>query len=103
MSDMQIPGLSVWPTELLGELCDIVIGRTPSRNRPELWRGEHPWLSIADMNQGKFIRTTKERISSLGVTESGSRLIRCGTVLLSFKLSIGKVAVTDIDSYTNEA
>lgn len=103
MSDLSMPGLDVWPTERLGELCDILIGRTPSRNRPELWNGEHPWLSIADMNQGRRIRTTKEKITTLGVSESGSRLIPTGTVLLSFKLSIGKVAVADIDTYTNEA
>lgn len=103
MSDLSMPGLDVWPTERLGELCDIVIGRTPSRNRPELWSGEHPWLSIADMNQGRRICTTKEKITTLGVSESGSRLIPTGTVLLSFKLSIGKVAVADIDTYTNEA
>src|SRR5580692_1317088 len=93
----------LWATQPLGTLCDITIGRTPSRNRPELWGGEHPWLSIADMNQGSLIRATKEKITGLGVSESGSRLIPKGTVLLSFKLSIGKVAVTDIDIFTNEA
>lgn len=103
MSDVQIPGHDVWPTESLGGLCDIVIGRTPSRNRPELWDGDYPWLSIADMNQGRLIRTTKEKITSLGVSESGSRLIPAGTVLLSFKLSIGKVSVAEIDTFTNEA
>jgi type I restriction enzyme, S subunit len=102
MSELQLPKTK-WPTAPLDDLCDIVIGRTPSRNRPEFWGGEHPWLSIADMNQGRQIRITKERITALGVTESGSRLIRNGTVLLSFKLSIGKVAVADIDTYTNEA
>ena len=103
MSDLSIPGLDVWPTEPLGDLCDIVIGRTPSRNRPEYWGGDFSWLSIADMNQGRWIRTTKEKITSAGVKESRSRLISKGTVLLSFKLSIGKVAVADIDTYTNEA
>jgi type I restriction enzyme, S subunit len=103
MSELSIPGVDVWPTAPLGDLCDIVIGRTPSRNRPELWGGDRPWLSIADMNQGRRIRTTKERITAQGVTESGSRLIPIGTVLLSFKLSIGKVAVSEIDTYTNEA
>lgn len=103
MSELSIPGLDVWPTEPLGDLCDIVIGRTPSRNRPEYWGGDFPWLSIADMNQGRWIQNTKEKITSAGVKESRSRLISKGTVLLSFKLSIGKVAVADIDTYTNEA
>lgn len=102
MSELQLLKTN-WPTAPLGDLCDIVIGRTPSRNRPEFWGGKHPWLSIGDMNQGREIRTTKEKITQLGVSESGSRLIPTGTVLLSFKLSIGKVAVTNIDTYTNEA
>jgi type I restriction enzyme S subunit len=92
-----------WSTESLGDLCEIIIGRTPSRNRPEFWGGEHPWLSIADMNQGRLISITKEKITTEGAKESGSRLIPTGTVLLSFKLSIGKVAVADIATYTNEA
>lgn len=92
-----------WSTAPLGAICDIAIGRTPSRNQPEYWGGEHPWLSIADMNQGPLVYSTKERITSKGVSESGSRLVRRGTVLLSFKLSIGKVAVAGIDTYTNEA
>jgi type I restriction enzyme S subunit len=103
MSDLRTRHREAWPTEPLGNLCDIIIGRTPSRDQPTFWDGEHPWLSIADMNQGPLIRKTKERITTLGVIESGSRLIPQGTVLLSFKLSIGKVAVSDIDLYTNEA
>lgn len=94
---------TAWPTEPLGDLCDIVIGRTPSRNQPEFWDGEQPWLSIADMNQGRLIEKTKERITSVGVSESRSRLIPKGTVLLSFKLSIGKVSIAGVDLYTNEA
>jgi type I restriction enzyme S subunit len=103
MTEIQKAPFGAWPTEPLGVLCEIIIGRTPSRNRPELWGDEHAWLSIADMTRGSRIRTTKEKITTLGVKESGSRLVPRGTVLLSFKLSIGKVAVSDIDIYTNEA
>ncbi len=103
MNNLKEVRRDVWPTAQLGALCDIIIGRTPSRRRPDFWGGEHAWLSIADMNQGPVIRATKEKITTLGVSESGGRLIPSGTVLLSFKLSIGKVAVSAISAYTNEA
>src|SRR5689334_3294562 len=93
-----------WQTAELESLCEITIGRTPSRSRLDYWNsGSHPWLSIADMNQGRFIRTTKEKITDSAVNESGCRQVSPGTLLLSFKLSIGKVSVSDIPLYTNEA
>ena len=90
-----------WPTAKLGNLCDITVGRTPARNNPAYWGPGEPWLSIADMNQGLVIRETKEQITPTAA-KSGKQ-VREGTVLLSFKLSIGKVAVAGRDLYTNEA
>jgi len=55
------------------------------------------------MNQGREVVDTKESITELGARESGSRLIEPGTILLSFKLSIGKVSINRIPLYTNEA
>jgi len=54
-ADLDLPK-GKWPFAPLGEVCDIIIGRTPSRSRPEFWRGALPWLSIADMNQGREVR-----------------------------------------------
>lgn len=103
MSDPKILGKDYWRSEPLGNLCNITIGRTPSRSRPQFWNGKHHWLSIADMNQGRRILSTKEKITSIGAEESGSRLILKGTLVMSFKLSIGKVSITDVDTFTNEA
>lgn len=88
-------------TTALGELCEINVGRTPARAEPSFWGDGHPWLSIADMNQGSTITRTKEHITDLA-TRSG-RIVRPGTVLLSFKLSIGKVGISAVPLYTNEA
>lgn len=90
-----------WPVGSLDELCQINVGRTPARANPEFWGSGEPWLSIADMNQGGVIRSTKEQITS--VAAASGRQVQPGTVLLSFKLSIGKVAVAGIPLYTNEA
>lgn len=85
----------------LGDVCDIIIGRTPARKDPSFWGGELPWLSIADMNQGRNITQTKEKITNAGTGKG--KIILPGTVLLSFKLSIGKVGINTIPLYTNEA
>jgi len=92
-----------WPMAPLSELCEINIGRTPPRDRPDCWGPGSPWLTIADMNQGRDLETTKETITDLAVREFNCRAAPAGTVLLSFKLSIGKVGIARIPLHTNEA
>lgn len=93
---------SKWPLVKLGEVCDIKIGGTPSRNNAEYFGGENLWVSISEMN-GQVIYDTKEKITDKGVKNSNVKLIPKRTTLLSFKLSIGKTAVAGKDLYTNEA
>ena len=90
-------------TVSLQEICDIQIGKTPSRSVPAYWGGELPWVTISDFAAGRIVTTTKERITEIGVTKSGSRRIPPGTLLLSFKLSLGKRAISGCDLFTNEA
>lgn len=92
-----------WPMVRLGEVCEISIGKTPARKNPEYWGEGHPWLSIRDMNQGPSLSDTAEQITDLAVRETSPRLCEPGTVLFSFKLSIGKVGIAEIPLYTNEA
>ena len=86
----------------LDKLCDIVIGRTPSRSNKAYWGKGRTWVSISDLKT-KYITETKEEITRLGIEKSRSKLISQGTLLLSFKLSIGKLAFAGRDLYTNEA
>jgi restriction endonuclease S subunit len=87
----------------LGDVCDIQIGRTPPRAEPRYWGVGYPWLSIADMSQGKDIVTTKESITDAAVSSRNCQLIPAGTVVFSFKLSVGKVGILRKDMFTNEA
>lgn len=88
----------------LKDICTIQIGKTPSRHENDYWRdGTHAWLSIADMNQGRYLTKTKECITDLGVNASNIKLIPKNTLVLSYKLSIGKVGITQKPMYTNEA
>ena len=90
-------------TAPLQQICDIQIGKTPSRSVPEYWGGELPWATISDFSAGRVVTTTKERITQIGAAKSRSKRIPRGTLLLSFKLSLGKRTISGCDLFTNEA
>ena len=89
----------------LSDLFELQMGKTPSRDNPEYWsQPEFPWISIADLsNADKYIYDTKESLSRQAVEESGIKIIPAQTVIMSFKLSIGKVSITPVPMYSNEA
>ena len=89
----------------LKEIFDLQMGKTPTRNNDTYWNTkDYKWISIADLTSSdKYINDTKEHISKLAVLESGIKLIPANTVVMSFKLSIGKTAILYEDMYSNEA
>ncbi len=89
----------------LEELFDLQMGKTPSRNNPDYWdSNDHKWISISDLSKcGKYISDTKEYLSDKAVVDSGISQIPANTVIMSFKLSIGKTAITAEPMYSNEA
>ncbi len=97
----RLPGFKgEWVVKRLGEICEIGIGQTPSRLDDRMWGIGHPWLSIADL-QRKVVAESKEQ-----VTESAAalmKIVRKGTLLMSFKLSIGRLCFAGCDLFTNEA
>lgn len=96
-----------WKYKKLGEVCEIGIGRTPSRSDMSLWdknkQTHNYWVSIADMGAADngYITDTKEYISDKAA--DNIQIIPKGTLLLSFKLTLGKTAIAGMDLYTNEA
>ena len=89
----------------LKDIFDLQMGKTPSRNNIEYWNtNDYKWVSIADLTKtDKYIYDTKEYLSKKAVNESGIKIIPANTVIMSFKLSIGKTAITAEDMYSNEA
>ena len=94
-----------WQSVLFGDIADFSGGRTPARREAGFWNtGDYRWVSIADMEDGQTVHTTKETVSE----SARSAVFRCdpqpqGTILLSFKLTIGKIARLGIPAYHNEA
>ena len=95
-----------WSEDYISEYFDFSIGGTPSRNNELYWDANQTtsniWVSIRDLKD-KFISDSAERISDLGVSKSNVKLLPKNTVLMSFKLSIGRLAISMTPLYTNEA
>ena len=87
----------------MSEVFDLQMGKTPSRDNLRYWNGTETWVSISDMGVSKYIDSSKEQITTQAVQESGIKMVPKGCVIMSFKLSVGKTAISNKDLYTNEA
>ena len=87
----------------LGDVCDLMIGGTPRRDTDKYWKdGTNIWVSISEINNNIII-DSKEKITDEGVNSSNVKLVKKDSVLMSFKMSLGKKAIAGTDLYTNEA
>lgn len=93
---------SNWQTKRLGELCNIQIGKTPPRRVTQYWGEGQPWVKVSELN-GQEITKTEEEITDIAVKNLYCKKVPKGSVLYSFKLSIGKLGIAGVDLYTNEA
>ena len=84
----------------MGEICEIGMGRTPSRLNSAFWGRGYVWLSIADL-RSKVVANSKEQVTELAASTMAT--IPKGTLLMSFKLSIGRLCFAGCDLFTNEA
>ncbi len=97
----RLPGFKgKWEVKRLGEICEIAMGRTPPRLNQAFWGHGYKWLSIADL-QSKVVSDSKEEITELAA--STMTIIPKGTLLMSFKLSLGRLCFAGCDLFTNEA
>lgn len=92
-----------WIAHRFDEVFDLQMGKTPARDNPSYWGEGNVWVSIADMKDVKYISSSKEQITDIAVSESGIKMVKKGTTIMSFKLSIGKAAIANTDLFTNEA
>lgn len=106
LQDTNIPWIGKipvhWQMRKLKDIATVSIGWTPSTSNQEYFEGENVWVTIADMNK-KYITRSKAQISDIAVLDAGIKKVPKGSLLYSFKLSVGKVAFAGTDLYTNEA
>ena len=94
-----------WKWCRFGTIVKMRIGKTPPRGELIYWsNGTHNWVSISDMVEEGIVKAVKERVSDIAVNE----IFKCypspkGSLLMSFKLTVGRTSILGIDAYHNEA
>lgn len=87
----------------LGDICEIVSGSTPKTSIPEYWDGDKKWITPAEINEESYIITDSARkLTELGVKKTGLSPFPEGTVILSSRAPIGKVAIAGCEMYCNQ-
>lgn len=87
----------------LGEICEIVSGSTPKTGIPEYWDGDIKWITPAEISDESYIVEDSARhITILGVQKTGLTPFPKGTVILSSRAPIGKVAIAGCEMYCNQ-
>ena len=94
-----------WEWIRFKDLVDYSMGKTPPRKETEYWsNGTFPWVSIADLVADGTVTATKECVNSFAAENTfKGKISKAGTLLMSFKLTVGKVSILGIDAFHNEA
>lgn len=107
--DHPFPVPKHWKWVRLGDISDFRIGRTPSTRNHNFWTTTDDekgifWISISDMDRRSRVTATKRCITALAAEEAfGAPPVMVGALLVAFKLSIGKTAISGVEGYHNEA
>nr|WP_290701173.1 restriction endonuclease subunit S [Halomonas sp. UBA3074] len=100
MTDRALP--QQWlSTPLENVILQITGGGTPSKSKPEYYRGDIPWMSVKDMNK-HVLDDTIDHISSEAVENSSTNIIPAGTPIIATRMSLGKIVVAHFDSAINQ-
>lgn len=96
---------SSWTWVRFADIVTFNSGKTPARQDAASWsNGVYPWVSIADMVADGVTFDTKEKVSEKAISEIFSgKITPVGTLIMSFKLTIGKMSILGIDAVHNEA
>lgn len=87
----------------LGEICEIVSGSTPKTSVAEYWDGDIKWITPAELtNESYIIDDSVRKLTELGVKKTGLTPFPAGTVILSSRAPIGKVAIAGCEMYCNQ-
>lgn len=96
-----------WTWQRLSDIASITLGKTPAKGNETFWSSKadsYNWVTIADMINDKVIESTKMRITEKAVSEVFSKkFVDEGTLIMSFKLTIGKTSIMGFNGFHNEA
>ena len=87
------------------QIASFELGKTPDRHTDKFWNnGIYPWFAISDLQERSTVFSTKEKISATALKEKfAGKLVPQGTLLMSFKLTVGRTSILGVDAVHNEA
>ena len=87
------------------QIASFELGKTPDRHTDKFWNnGIYPWFAISDLQERSIVSSTKEKISAVALKEKfAGKLVPQGTLLMSFKLTVGRTSILGVDAVHNEA
>ncbi len=93
-----------WVETTLGEVSALQMGRTPSRRENSYWTDDltYPFCTIADMD-AKYVEPKREGVTKAAIMDGKAKMATKGTLLMSFKLTIGRMGFAARDIFPNEA
>ena len=91
-----------WEYKKFDEVFNLQMGKTPDRKNPDYFGGKNVWITIRDLGN-KEVSESNEHITDKAVSDTNIRKVKKGTVIMSFKLTLGKCGIAARDLYTNEA
>jgi type I restriction enzyme S subunit len=99
-----LPTPAGWKWRKLTDVARLESGHTPSRQRPEYWDGDIPWIGIRDAtaNHGRTLWDTDQHVTQEGIDNSSARVLPANTVCLSRTASVGYVVVMGREMATSQ-
>ena len=91
-----------WEIRKLGEIGVVVGGGTPKTNVPSYWGEGFYWITPAELGGSKYVGATARTITDEALKHTNLTLLPVGTVLLSSRAPIGKVAITTVPMFCNQ-
>jgi len=102
INDMTTQTLKNWHKVKLGDVAEIESGGTPSSTKSEYWNGgDIRWATLPDL-ENKYLFDTQRKITPLGLKNSSAKLLPINSVIFSSRATIGEVAITKVETSTNQ-
>jgi type I restriction enzyme S subunit len=95
-----------WEVKRFGNIVEYSLGKTPPRRESKYWAKDNKgffWVSISDMKPFSIINFTSEKITEESLKIMPSNIVHKGTLLMSFKLTIGRTSILGVNAFHNEA
>ncbi len=95
----------VWKKIPVSQIAEIVLGGTPKTKVKEYWGGDIPWASAKDIsnNIDRYIHKTEKLITKKGLDNSNTRLLPKGTIVITARGTVGKLAILPRDMCFNQS